>query len=158
MILTGIGTLLKCECQCQECCWFLKTIAPCKTVLVIMSSSIDDVCDVPFNCKNKMLLHRLIIILLPKITVAGFWPNLVVPNFLPFKELLHYPSIPIQSTGFSSRMKQFMENIGLLSAWEHHPVSYTHIHTDLVFNFYIGSFPSKWKAPFSYCGSLCSSS
>ena len=37
-----------------------------------------------------------------------------------------------RNTGFSSRMKQFMEKIGLLSVWEHHPVSYTHMHTDLI--------------------------
>ena len=35
-------------------------------------------------------------------------------------------------SGFSSRIKQFLERLGLVSVWEHHPVSYTHIHTDLV--------------------------
>ena len=29
-------------------------------------------------------------------------------------------------------MKQFLERLGLVSVWEHHPISYTHIHTDLV--------------------------
>ena len=29
-------------------------------------------------------------------------------------------------------MKQFLGRLGLVSVWEHHPVSYTHIHTDLV--------------------------
>ena len=37
-----------------------------------------------------------------------------------------------RTTGFSSSMKQFMEKVGLLSVWEHHPVNYTHMHTDLV--------------------------
>jgi hypothetical protein len=36
-----------------------------------------------------------------------------------------------RTSGFSSCMKQFMERLGLVSVWEHHPVSYTHIHTDL---------------------------
>ena len=36
-----------------------------------------------------------------------------------------------RASGFSSCMKQFMERLGLVSVWEHHPVSYTHIHTDL---------------------------
>ena len=28
-------------------------------------------------------------------------------------------------------VQQFMERLGLISVWEHHPVSYTHIHTDM---------------------------
>ena len=35
-------------------------------------------------------------------------------------------------TGFSSYMKQFLERLGLVSVWEHYPISYTHIHTDMV--------------------------
>jgi exonuclease III len=37
-----------------------------------------------------------------------------------------------RNTGFSSSMRQFMERVGLLSVWEHHPVNYTHMHTDMV--------------------------
>jgi exonuclease III len=37
-----------------------------------------------------------------------------------------------RNTGFSSSMRQFMERVGLLSVWDHHPVNYTHMHTDMV--------------------------
>ena len=36
-----------------------------------------------------------------------------------------------RDTGFSRTMKQFLERLGLTSVWEHHPVTYTHIHTDM---------------------------
>ena len=36
-----------------------------------------------------------------------------------------------RTSGFIKRMKQFLENLGLVSAWDHHPISYIHIHTDL---------------------------
>ena len=38
---------------------------------------------------------------------------------------------PRRRSGFSIAMKEFMERLGLVSVWEEHPVSYTHIHTDL---------------------------
>ena len=41
-----------------------------------------------------------------------------------------------RDTGFSSLMKQFLGRLGLVSVWEHHPVSYTHIHTDF-FQFWV---------------------
>ena len=37
-----------------------------------------------------------------------------------------------RNSGFSSAMGQFTERVGLLSAWDHYPVNYTHMHTDLV--------------------------
>ena len=37
-----------------------------------------------------------------------------------------------RSSGFSSCMRQFLEKVGLVSIWEHYPVNYTHIHTDMV--------------------------
>ena len=36
-----------------------------------------------------------------------------------------------RQSGFSKTMKQFMERLGLISVWEHYPIDYTHIHTDL---------------------------
>ena len=36
-----------------------------------------------------------------------------------------------RNTGFSDTMKRFMDRLSLHSVWERHPVSYTHIHTDL---------------------------
>ena len=36
-----------------------------------------------------------------------------------------------RQSGFSLTMKQFLERLGLISVWEHHPIDYTHIHTDL---------------------------
>ena len=36
-----------------------------------------------------------------------------------------------RASGFCSFMKPFMDRLGFVSVWEHHPVSYTHIHTDL---------------------------
>ena len=37
-----------------------------------------------------------------------------------------------RTSGFSSRMKQFLTRLGLVSVWEQFPISYTHVHTDLV--------------------------
>ena len=36
-----------------------------------------------------------------------------------------------RQTGFSDTMRRFVDRLGLTSVWERHPVSYTHIHTDL---------------------------
>ena len=37
---------------------------------------------------------------------------------------------PSRATYFARNMKMFMDRLGLVSAWTHHPVDYTHVHTD----------------------------
>ena len=36
-----------------------------------------------------------------------------------------------RNSGFSEAMRNFVTRIGLKSVWEKHPVSFTHIHTDM---------------------------
>ena len=36
-----------------------------------------------------------------------------------------------RTSGCSCVIKQFLEKLGLVSVWEHRPVDFTHIHTDL---------------------------
>ena len=38
---------------------------------------------------------------------------------------------PSRSTGFSTSVKSFVANLGLVPLWTKFPVEYTHIHTDL---------------------------
>ena len=35
-----------------------------------------------------------------------------------------------RKTFFASRVKEFVDRLGLIPLWTHHPVDYTHVHTD----------------------------
>ena len=39
---------------------------------------------------------------------------------------------PRRLSGFSFTLRQFLERIGLVSVWDHHPIDFTHVHTDLI--------------------------
>ena len=39
--------------------------------------------------------------------------------------------VPSRNSGFARNISSFLERVGLTSVWEHFPIDYTHIHTDL---------------------------